>query len=89
MILAACLVLNVVVLALSIYNARVLAKRVRILHYGFTHVSVAASDMWDKINPVDARKLHPRTVELCQGLPRWQEVEDAMRHAHDAREATE
>ena len=44
-----------------------------------THVSLAASDMWDKLTPEQIRQLHPNTVDVGNGLPTWDTFSEAMK----------
>lgn len=50
---------------------------------------IAAANMWDTLTPEQIRTLHPRTVDVANGLPSWREIQETIREAQEAWERSQ
>ena len=76
-----------VVSILYMRHALVLTRtQATMMQHALTATAIAAANMWDTLTPEQIRTLHPRTVDVANGLPSWDHIQETLR---DAREAWE
>ena len=73
--------------AMMARSVRAMRKYVDLMSAMTTHISVAASDMWDKLTPEQIRQLHPNTVDVGNGLPTWDTISEAMKSTTEREQA--
>lgn len=74
---------SLVAVFLMARNVRNMRKHVNTMHGIVTTTVIASANMWDELTPEQIRRLHPHTVDVANGLPRWSEIREAIDHEHE------
>ena len=57
-------------------------QAINAMHQVMMATALGASNMWDVLTPEQIRSLHPNTVEVGNGLPKWDEVGEMLDQLH-------
>lgn len=69
--------------ALMAYTVHKLRKQLVAMSAAITALMFAAANMWSALTPEQIRGLHPRTVDIGNHGPSWDEIQGFIRQAHN------